>query len=609
MMTQLSNTNVSFLTGVPFDMSYAHTRWFESRSEQYSYFKRFEKFTHAQHNVIVSNGRGYIDLNKNYDDVFSCNYLMYQNNQYGKKKWFYAFITKVQYINRNVTRVFFEIDVIQTWRFEISFKQSFINREHENGNARNFTPESVQIGNEYETVKEFTVRPHDFYYFVICSKQTIDFKEETEGVSGSFFGSPNTLTYYFYPLAYAKEGAGPEVPMQFADTLGNFQYSSVAGLRKMLHELKENENAVNNIVSMFITEYVPIEVKTVDASLNKYQFSSVLQTSFNPGDSNRQWVYRLSGEKNMFLPTKEIRVGNVFEHINESAEKLRYYPYTVVEISDGRGNVATYKPESLPNGELVLSIMGGFTHFNNVNYALKGYNNEYSRSAMMSNALISNTPQDVAVLDDRTTAYLQGNKNSMEAQRKTWASDKKYSQLTQINRGVSSGLNMFNTGASGDLAHSTKARSDMIDDASAMTQAFINYNKAGSDYQNKINEQNAMLEDISNVPDNLVKQGSNVSTSVGNDLLGVRVTIKRVKPEYLNRVRNYFHMFGTKVTDLKIPNIHTRQYWNYIQTTMCNIQCDFYNDDIVKIREIFDRGITLWHTDDLYNYAKANGVI
>ena len=89
-------------------------------------------------------------------------------------------------------------------------------------------------------------------------------------------------------------------------------------------------------------------------------------------------------------------------------------------------------------------------------------------------------------------------------------------------------------------------------------------------------------------------------------MYGVRVKIKRVQPQYLERARSYMHMFGTKTNHLKTPNLRTRTHFNYVQTTMLNVQSSFYNDDIQRFKQIFDSGITLWHTNDIYNYDVSN---
>ena len=55
---------------------------------------------------------------------------MYKNNDYGNK-WFYAFILNVEYLDARTTRVYFEIDPIQTICLMLTLNESFVGREHE----------------------------------------------------------------------------------------------------------------------------------------------------------------------------------------------------------------------------------------------------------------------------------------------------------------------------------------------------------------------------------------------------------------------------------------------------------------------------------------------
>ena len=63
-----------------------------------------------------------------FDDLIGYNYVMYQNTHYSNK-WFYAFITGMEYLNDNTTKITIVTDPFQTWQFDITFKQCFVERE------------------------------------------------------------------------------------------------------------------------------------------------------------------------------------------------------------------------------------------------------------------------------------------------------------------------------------------------------------------------------------------------------------------------------------------------------------------------------------------------
>lgn len=84
---------------------------------------------------------------------------------------------------------------------------------------------------------------------------------------------------------------------------------------------------------------------------------------------------------------------------------------------------------------------------------------------------------------------------------------------------------------------------------------------------------------------------------------------KSIKPEYAKIIDNYFNMFGYKVNEIKVPNINTRQNWNYIKTIGANIIGSIPQEDIEKIKKIFDNGITFWHSPSAYlNYTLPNPI-
>lgn len=95
----------------------AQTAYFQSRI-----VRSFTDFTYQRKDNII---RVPIEA----DNLYNCNYVMYQNHNF-TNKWFYAFITQIEYINPNCTALHIKTDVFQTWQFDITFQTSFIARQH-----------------------------------------------------------------------------------------------------------------------------------------------------------------------------------------------------------------------------------------------------------------------------------------------------------------------------------------------------------------------------------------------------------------------------------------------------------------------------------------------
>lgn len=139
-------TNIRLLKNVPLDNTYNHTLYFSSKSSQSNYFIGLEKYNLSNYSYIRK-GRGTARVGILADKLYDCNYMMYQNSSFGNK-WFYAFITSVEYINNETSEITFEIDVIQTWLFDFNLRQSFVEREHTATDriGEHILPEPVELG-------------------------------------------------------------------------------------------------------------------------------------------------------------------------------------------------------------------------------------------------------------------------------------------------------------------------------------------------------------------------------------------------------------------------------------------------------------------------------
>lgn len=137
--------NIAILRGIPLDNSYTDTLSFASAASQATWFASKAKFNWQNLTPIRMQNRIRIPVKA--DDVYDCNYLMFQNTNFGQK-WFYAFITEIRYVNPSVCEVGFELDVMQTWYFDYTLKACHVLREHVNSDdvGEHVLPEPVSLG-------------------------------------------------------------------------------------------------------------------------------------------------------------------------------------------------------------------------------------------------------------------------------------------------------------------------------------------------------------------------------------------------------------------------------------------------------------------------------
>lgn len=140
------NSKIYICANVPIDERFDNTYLFNSRSEQIYYINNYYIATFDKYSYQRI-GRGYLKVEAKADDLYGANYMTFQNTAYGDK-WFFAFIKSVDYINDNVTQINYEIDPVQTWMFDWTLGQCFVEREHSATDAigDNLVPETINFG-------------------------------------------------------------------------------------------------------------------------------------------------------------------------------------------------------------------------------------------------------------------------------------------------------------------------------------------------------------------------------------------------------------------------------------------------------------------------------
>lgn len=145
------NSTVRLLTNCPLDKTYDHTIFFATRSAQTSYFEGLVKSpasTYTFTDVSYTRKDRGLKLQAPVGaNLYDCNYMMFKNTAF-ENKWFYAFVTKVEYINNITWEIEFELDDMQTWFFDYELERCFVEREHSRTDAigDNLVPENLEIG-------------------------------------------------------------------------------------------------------------------------------------------------------------------------------------------------------------------------------------------------------------------------------------------------------------------------------------------------------------------------------------------------------------------------------------------------------------------------------
>ena len=99
------------------------------------------------------------------------------------------------------------------------------------------------------------------------------------------------------------------------------------------------------------------------------------------------------------------------------------------------------------------------------------------------------------------------------------------------------------------------------------------------------------------------------SVQVAAKMLDFYFAKASIRAEFARIIDEYFSMFGYATHRVKLPNIRGRQSWNYVKTINCNITGSVPFGDIVRIKQMFNDGVTFWHGDYVGDYSRSNNII
>lgn len=512
----IPNITKVYLLDVPLESDYKNSLYFTSKANQQAYFQSKVIASYSYNDFTYQRKDHIIRVPAQYDSIYNCNYVMYQNSNYSNK-WFYAFVNKLEYINDGRTDLHIETDVIQTWLFDYNLKSSFVEREHTSNDTigANTVPENLELG-EY-----------------ICNDMTRDDQlgnlvyviQVTEFINGE-----KPLAVNFGGV-YAPGGA-------YICT----SITQVANIIQGLNSLGKGD-AVTNVYM------VPRKIITV--SENELQF---------PGQSD-PITYEVTTNKpsniNGYTPRNN---------------KLFTYPYTylILDNNNGTSNILSYEDFSTDNCK--FEVAGVPTVGGSIKCIPKFYKN------------IGLNQQE----------GIMGGKFPICG----WVNDTYTNWLTQnsVNIGigiVSSGLSIV--GGAGLMATGGGAMSG----ASAMVSGAMGIaNSVGQIYQHSLIPNSARGN----------TNGGDINTCYNMNkfyFLGMSI-----KEEYARIIDDYFTMFGYKTNRVKIPNkAHRSRYW-YTKCINVNIDGNVPQEDMQKIKNCYNNGITFWrNANEIENYSLSNSIV
>ena len=553
-----------YLLKVPLEINDINQLDFANATAQFNYFNSLPKmvvddFTYQRKDSTIR-------FPAQYDEVITYNYVMYRNDAYSDK-WFYAFITNMEYVNDNMTLITIKSDVWQCWQFDLNFKPCLVEREHTNDDTigSNILPEGLELG-------EFiTNGVSDFYtatsYVVVA---------EVSQIENS--GTNQTLSYTWESVATELSPDLNDIPRGTIPLILQYGGTQQAPAPKFdkLREIYDRAGLGGSIVNVYV---LPKEYVSILGQLNMGKLTinllnsggTVIDTIEHVGIPYPTGGTYLLNESTFTRPTSLAG----YQPVNN---KLYTFPFCYFNISNNAGTSIPYHYEDF-NGEISFKVEGTFGLSGNLKAIPKNYKNINSNANALDYSITGGKYPVGSWASDAYTNWLTQNAVNMETQ---WRS----ATIQAVADIASGGVVGGGIGVAGGLF--------------ATATNFLNL---------------AREQMLAKTSANMVSDQVQGNLNAGDFVWASRKTpftymSMCIKPQIARCIDNYFSMFGYATRRVKLPNRTGRRNWNYVKTIGCYIEADIPQDDLAEIKGLFDRGVTIWHNPNTFaDYSQNNDII
>lgn len=300
--------------------------------------------------------------------------------------------------------------------------------------------------------------------------------------------------------------------------------------------------------------------------------------------------------------------------------KLYTFPFRYFMVTDYMNTPLVVKPELCENKTLKLRVKAtNIATESKYNLYVNGYKGDYNGNL---NGIVNNSPLMLPVLSSAYSQFLatssasfnQGNINAMlendlSLKQGLATNSLNYRQNTTNNymQGISSGLGAIASLFSLNFGGVVNGAMGVAQ--SAINQHFNtlsnNLNNSQLKEQNKLSNfevssmANAKTTDLINTPNSIKTTGNDTLFNLVNSNRKIDIIEFGLDFRYKHRIYDYFVKYGYKVNKWEKINVNSRYYFNFIKTNTCNIVGDeIPHEYLEEIKDIFNRGVTIWHVDN-----------
>lgn len=597
------NNIIQLYEDIPLDSDYINTFYFASESAQNTFFSGTSHLKKTINNATyIREERNAINVPYKVGEIYTFNYMRFKNvaqidsvtTDYFENKWYYAFIDRVEYVNNLTARIYYTIDVMQTWLHGVdyTFNYCFIKRQHVTSDeiGENLQPENLSIGDVVISSQYYDSEDHQMVKFI---RPDMD---ETI-LHDVFYDCEWCIVFMF------KGGLLVDFINRLFETFTppNSGYSwfvkhrMQTGIYQGLYFISF---PLNDQTQTYVDSLIALLGATTMGGLESIFLCPSAMCPLTPvqkeGESDELFAqreeryYSVKDNTNSFTEIEGYAINGYFGNHGSGATDGRYYPlnnkmftypYKYTVISNNRGENRTYKYEFFEDNVPYFAVEGNFS----AQPSLMCYPLDYKNRVRM--------------YDDKCTI----------------------SNLPQCSGSYPNFVDWLAKGAMLGVGIATENIPLMVAGATYKGQIkSLNAKKAMATTEEQKTSINNQIKDIelqrenaserelknlqrglNNLPNPFIEKA--VTISNGDILFGNNYTklftliAYEITKEYAEKIDMYFSKFGYTINKVDLPNITARPLFTYIETDGCVLHTNKMPHNAERaICNIIDKGITFW---------------
>lgn len=590
---KLYTAEVGFCGNVPLNASQQNQYHFETMAARVQYFKQKLRLragvkdpeNYVPRNYYIYNNtaqirdKGVMLVGTAVRNMESCNYLFihnkYQENaDIERQRWYFCFITRVEYVAPSTTAVYYEVDPIQTYWLDLNMKPSYIER---------MTPDNDNLfGNTTQEGLDFGPTAVSNHYFL----PIVDPRTAQAPLSAIVTGGDMPVTNQFVEAFWytTPESDGRQQNGKLWVPMSMNYFNVPGGTIPAIGEVPEMRAFFQQNGHTIVTGWImPLWMLQV----NYVSFLSQLNVDFSAAGNG----------------------GKLYGGYVPKNKKLYCYPYSFLEVINNLGSTQEYRYEWFNpadrNGTLLSCpfVLNGGCDLSPTAYLTpQGYLGEGSIRYSTLLLPYGEFPP-VPWTSDAFNAWFQSNESRTALESNT---RKAHTWINTIGSGIQGAIDTVSKGAGAVGSALTGDFGGAIENVGQAASSLVNtaqtIGNGVTDIISQAYEFDAIKEDLTRTSDTVGGFAPGGMFNYMVNRFGWTFRTKSITPEYAFKIDSYFTKKGYHYGAVIQPTMTMPRGYKYFEIPRLNIfprtntQMEYGvpSNAILKIQQAFANGITFW---------------